>query len=135
MIREAAAMTEEHDRNDHPSPPDGGPEPGRPPLPREGDPPPEDSAGLGALGDGRVLIGFVDEVNGPGAVECAGYRPTIHELRVLAEHWAEQALSVDVFHSTAQRNWPYPASPVLLTCQPSMTGNPFLAGREATRDQ
>src|SRR5262249_65672 len=42
---------------------------------------------------------------------------------------------IPLLNSTAQRNWPYPASPVLLLCQPSMTWNPLLAGREAARDQ
>jgi hypothetical protein len=59
---------------------------------------PEDSQGLGSIRAGPFQIGFVDEVNGPGAVECAGYRPTHHELRVLAEHWAQQALCTEVFY-------------------------------------
>jgi hypothetical protein len=44
-----------------------------------------------------VLLGFVDEVNGPGAVECDGYRPTAFELGLLARHWAEAALDPLIF--------------------------------------
>jgi hypothetical protein len=44
-----------------------------------------------------VLIGFVDEVNGPGAVECDGYRPTAFELGLLARHWADAALDPLIF--------------------------------------
>jgi hypothetical protein len=104
--RGAAAGPAGADRQAAPASDDAGPqgapndgrEAGRSPLPQDGDPLPEDSMGLGALGTGRVLIGCVDEVNGPGAAECASYRPTNHELRVLAEHWAEQALATDVFY-------------------------------------
>src|SRR5262249_56575376 len=59
-------------------------------------------------------------------------------IREMHSTWIDAVNAGDLvclLSSTAQRNWPYPASPVLLTCQPSMTGNPFLAGREATRDQ
>ena len=75
-------------------------EQGQPPsrTTQEGESLPEDSQGLGTRRAGPFQIGFVDEVNGPGAVECAGYRPTHHELRVLAQHWAEQALCTEVFY-------------------------------------
>ena len=75
-------------------------EQGQPPsrTTQEGESLPEDSQGLGTRRAGPFQIGFVDEVNGPGAVECAGYRPTHHELRVLAEHWAQQALCTEVFY-------------------------------------
>jgi hypothetical protein len=65
---------------------------------QEGESLPEDSQGLGTTRAGPFQIGFVDEVNGPGAMECAGYRPTHHELRVLAQHWAEQALCTEVIY-------------------------------------
>ena len=58
-----------------------------------------DSEGLGYWGNERHVIGCVDNVNGPGAVECPGYTPTRYELRVLAKHWADVSLrtSVDCF--------------------------------------
>jgi hypothetical protein len=37
---------------------------------------------------GRFLIGYVDEVHGPGAREIPGYVPTRDELTLLVEHWA-----------------------------------------------
>ncbi len=41
----------------------------------------------------RLIFGYVDEVNGPGAMEVPGFVPTRHELIHLVEHWAEVRLS------------------------------------------
>lgn len=55
----------------------------------------EDSAFLGPMVGRGFCIGFVDEVNGPGGVECAEYVPTVHELRVLAEYWSRTEIDID----------------------------------------
>jgi len=62
----------------------------------------------------RLIIGYVDEVNGPGAMEVPGFVPTRHELIHLVEHWAEVRLSTifkvfktDVIGSTDIRKVPY----------------------------
>jgi hypothetical protein len=47
-----------------------------------------DSAGLGCFGDDRFTVGYIDEVNGPGAVEVPAFVPTRHELIQLAKYWA-----------------------------------------------
>ena len=43
-----------------------------------------DNEGLGPMGP----IGFVDEVNGPGAEEIHGFVPTRHELIQIVKYWA-----------------------------------------------
>ncbi len=35
-----------------------------------------------------LVVGYVDEVNGPGATEVAGFVPTRHELIQLVKYWA-----------------------------------------------
>lgn len=40
-------------------------------------------------------VGYVDEVNGPGAKECPDYVPTQHELRELAKYWMREKLSAE----------------------------------------
>ncbi len=76
-----------------------------------------------------------------------GLRSWSAEVRNEAESWfqsleAPEATAVPALiellgspNSTAQRNWPYPAIPVLLTCRAPMTWSLWLAGREAARDQ
>ena len=56
-----------------------------------------DSAGLESWNAGKIQIGAVDEVNGPGAELCASFQPTREELMVLARHWAKEKLGVDFF--------------------------------------
>ncbi len=36
----------------------------------------------------RLIFGYADEINGPGATEILGFVPTRHELIQLVEHWA-----------------------------------------------
>ncbi len=38
--------------------------------------------------DDRLIFGYADEINGPGAMEVLGFVPTQHELIQLVEHWA-----------------------------------------------
>jgi hypothetical protein len=42
---------------------------------------------LQPLGDERILIGYVEEVNGPGARERPEFVPTRHELLEIAKYW------------------------------------------------
>ncbi len=57
----------------------------------------EDSEGLGCIGDGKVSIGYVDEVNGAGAVEIPSFVPTRHELIQLVKYWATQEIDCQFF--------------------------------------
>jgi hypothetical protein len=54
-------------------------------------------------GNPGVIIGYVDEVNGEGAKEIAGFVATRHELLELTKYWAQRVLDSEffVFH-TAQ---------------------------------
>jgi hypothetical protein len=56
-----------------------------------------DSVDLGCwhLGDGRFVIGYVEEVNGPGAVEIPGFVATRHELIQLVKYWATVEIERD----------------------------------------
>jgi hypothetical protein len=47
----------------------------------------DDREGLGYSGGVGFTIGYVDEVNGRGSTECPDYRPSRHELAILARHW------------------------------------------------
>ncbi len=51
----------------------------------------EDSdSSLAAWGDpGRFVVGYVDEVNGPGAIAVPEFTASRHELLVLLKYWAE----------------------------------------------
>jgi hypothetical protein len=51
---------------------------------------------LGWIQAGACRIGFVDEVNGPGAEEVDFYKPTRHELKMLARYWAKTQLDIQV---------------------------------------
>jgi len=54
-----------------------------------------DSAGLGWWGNQRFVVGYVEEVNGPGAVEIPGFVPTRHELIRLVKYWATVEIELD----------------------------------------
>jgi hypothetical protein len=43
-------------------------------------------------GNQTFRVGFVDEVNGPGAAEAAAYVPTRHEVVELVKYWYRRAL-------------------------------------------
>jgi hypothetical protein len=53
-----------------------------------------DSEGLGFWGNGRWTVGYVDEVNGPEAVEMPGVVATKHELVQLVKYWA--SIRIDI---------------------------------------
>jgi hypothetical protein len=53
-----------------------------------------DSEGLGCWGDNRFVVGYVDEVNGPGSVEVAGFAATRHELMQLVKYWSDLAIDL-----------------------------------------
>jgi hypothetical protein len=53
-----------------------------------------DSGGLGAYGNDNFTVGYVDEVNGPGAVEMPGVVATKHELIQLVKYWA--SIRIDI---------------------------------------
>ena len=42
-----------------------------------------------------IIVGFVNEVNGPDAAEISGFVPTRHELIVLVEYWQRRALETE----------------------------------------
>ena len=49
------------------------------------------------LGNERVVIGYVDEVNGNGAIEEPGFVPTRHELLQLVQYWTERVVDIRFF--------------------------------------
>lgn len=51
-----------------------------------------DNGELMPWGDERLVIGYVDEVNGTGASEVADFVPTRHELIQLVRYWAQTLL-------------------------------------------
>ena len=53
----------------------------------------KDNESLHAWGNERFLVGYVDEVNGAGAVEVPDFVPTRHELIQIVRYWAEEALN------------------------------------------
>ena len=53
-----------------------------------------DSEGLGFYGNGRMTVGYVDEVNGPEAVEMPGFLATKHELIQLVKYWARIRIDI-----------------------------------------
>jgi hypothetical protein len=53
-----------------------------------------DSEGLGFYGNGRMTVGYVDDVNGPGAVEMPGVVATRHELVQLVKYWANVRIDI-----------------------------------------
>ena len=56
-----------------------------------------DRAWLGYWRLGSATVGFVDEVNGPGAVPQPEYVPSRHELLTLARYWAKELTDVEIF--------------------------------------
>ncbi len=56
----------------------------------------EDNKHLGAWCGHGYTMGYVDDVNGPGAEECHEYNPTRFELELLARHWAEVILDYEI---------------------------------------
>jgi hypothetical protein len=53
-----------------------------------------DSGGLGVYGNDNFTLGYIDEVNGPGAVEMPGVVATKHELIQLVKYWA--SIRIDI---------------------------------------
>lgn len=53
-----------------------------------------DSEGLGIYGNDKFTLGYVDEVNGPGAVEMPGFVVTKHELVQLVKYWASTRIDI-----------------------------------------
>jgi hypothetical protein len=53
-----------------------------------------DGEGLGCYGGSRFTVGYVDEVNGPGALEMPGFVATKHELIHLVKYWA--SIRIDI---------------------------------------
>jgi hypothetical protein len=54
-------------------------------------------------GNERFVVGYVEEVNGAGAKEIAGYIPTRHELIQLVKYWYGQFLDLEwSFFTTGQ---------------------------------
>lgn len=51
-----------------------------------------DNGSLLPWGNERFVVGYVDEVNGPSAVEIVGYAPTRHELVQLVKYWYGRVL-------------------------------------------
>ena len=54
-----------------------------------------DSKDLGAWGNDRITVGYVDQVNGPGARVIDGFLPTQHELIQLAKYWTKVAVEIE----------------------------------------
>ena len=65
-------------------------------------------------------IAAVEEVNGPGAAELAGFVPTRHELLELARYWARPEWAVKETQCGNADDWglAYVATAVLGLCQP-----------------
>ena len=51
-----------------------------------------DNDNLLPWGNQKSVVGYVNEVNGPGAEEIAGYVPTQHELVQLVKYWYRRTL-------------------------------------------
>lgn len=56
-----------------------------------------DTEGLGFYGNGKITVGYVNEVNGPDSAEMPDFVATRHELIQLVKHWATLDLD-DLFH-------------------------------------
>lgn len=57
-----------------------------------------DSEGLGYWTAGKLAVGYVSEVNGPGSAEVPEFVPTRHELIQLATHWSTVHIDDQSFH-------------------------------------
>ena len=64
--------------------------------------PSADSEGLGGYENGRFTVGYVNEVNGPGAVEMPGVVATKHELIQLVKYWASIRIDIRFEWFTSQ---------------------------------
>ncbi len=68
-----------------------------------------DNDSLLPSGDGRAVVGYVDEVNGAGAAEVAAYVPTRHEVVELVKYWYRWALENSwffcLFGGTGSSEW------------------------------
>jgi hypothetical protein len=53
-----------------------------------------ESEGLGAFGNGFVVIGWVPEVNGEGALEVNEFVPTRHEVSIIARNWLREVRDI-----------------------------------------
>ena len=56
-----------------------------------------DNDGLRSWGNKRIVVGYVHEVNGPGAAEAPDFVATEHELITLVKHWGRVALHNEFF--------------------------------------
>ena len=54
-----------------------------------------DNECLGSWGGAGFCVGFVEEVNGPGAAKVVGFIPTRHELLELVRYWANVAVEIE----------------------------------------
>jgi hypothetical protein len=61
-----------------------------------------DSEGLGIYGNDNFAVGYVDEVNGPGAFEMPGFVATKHELVQLVKYWASIRIDIRYDWFTSQ---------------------------------
>lgn len=73
-----------------------------------------DNKDLMPFGGNGCIVGYVDEINGRGAEEVAGFLPTRHELIMLVKYWAERILDDEYFYflyaqtgSTETRRLPF----------------------------
>lgn len=56
-----------------------------------------DNEFLGEIPSGGLRIGYLNDINGPGAEEVEGFLPTRHELSQLAKYWAKVAIDIEYF--------------------------------------
>ena len=56
-----------------------------------------DNDNLGVWANERMVVGYVENVNGPGAREFPEFTATEHELITLVKHWAQVALDIEWF--------------------------------------
>ena len=55
----------------------------------------KDNELLRPWGNEKIVIGYVEEVNGAGAMEVPEFDPTRHELIQLVKYWAEVAFRIE----------------------------------------
>ena len=64
----------------------------------EMDPEFPDTEGIGYHFHGEdKLIGYVENINGPGARGCWEFQATHHEMKIIAKHWYRQLTDIDLF--------------------------------------
>src|SRR5271169_6318771 len=68
-----------------------------------------DTGGLGTMAAGPLVIGSVDAVNGENGKEAPEFLATRHELKQLAEYWAQERIEHDfdwfLYQSTGSSEW------------------------------